>query len=465
MIRCLLLCVLMLLTPLAVAQPDVASRIPAAETSFQNGLSSYESRDFQEAYRLFTRTASEFDFNDRTTAAMLMAGKSAFADGDLDLAISTFTSFLRLYPNSRYADEANAVRGQALRGMREEVDVFKLGVILPATGDNGYLAQALFNGVRIAVDSYNNRAPQRPVQLVFRDSEGSDIGAQAAMALVAREGVEAVVGPLFSQEALAAATVAEREQIVLIAPLATDEAVSRGRRYVFQANPTFRMRGQAIARYVLDDLSMTQLGVVAEDDAYSIAMAEGFEAEVRASGATLVVSERLSNAASWSHLAELPSLDLLGVAEAVYLPVTGGDASEHAADALRGLEALGLQGSTRALGNTEWEGLNASRARASRFGTLFTQDFYVDDDATTDFIARYQEMSGIQADRLALIGYDTARFLLNQIAGGQSSDLAGSVRSSAIYRGLAHRIEFGGGQVNQALFIMAYEDGEAVLAD
>ncbi|MDX1438939.1 MAG: amino acid ABC transporter substrate-binding protein, partial [Rubricoccaceae bacterium] len=89
MVRSILSVILLVTGPVLSAQPDIASHIPAAETSFQNGLSSYENGDFQEAYRLFTRAAAEFGYNERTTAAMLMAGKSAYADGDADLAIST----------------------------------------------------------------------------------------------------------------------------------------------------------------------------------------------------------------------------------------------------------------------------------------------------------------------------------------------------------------------------------------
>ncbi|MDX1439948.1 MAG: ABC transporter substrate-binding protein, partial [Rubricoccaceae bacterium] len=375
---------------------------------------------------------------------------------------STLTSFLRLYPNSRYVDEAESIRRQALRGNTDEEEVFKLGIILPATGESGYLAQALFNGVRLAVDRYNNRAPERPVQLVFRDTEGTDVGAQSAMDLVVRERVEAVIGPLFSHEALAAAGTAERDRIVLIAPLATDEEVSGQRSYVFQANPTFAMRGRAMARFVMEQVGLTRLAVVADQSENGNAMAAGFEAEVLRRNGSVIVSERLTGNNAWGRLHEIPALHQLGLAEAVYLPVSGSDAAQNAADALRGLEALGLEGITRVLGNTEWEGLSASRGRASRFQALFTQDYHVDEVAATDFLVRYRELAEIPADRLALIGYDTATFLLQAIAEGPS-DLAARLRTAPALRGLAHRIEFDGEQVNQSLFIMAYEDGEPVL--
>ncbi len=451
---------LFLAVPTAYSQPDTASRIPAAETSFDSGLQSYQGGEYAEAYRLFSRASNDYEYNARTTAATFMAGKSAFADGDFDLAISTLTTFVRVYPRSRYAEEAREIIRRAVEGGPTGHDIFRLGVILPATGDSGYLAQALFNGVRLAVDSYNARVPRRPVRLVFRDTEGSAAGASVAMNLVVREGAEAVIGPLFSEEAISAASVAERAGVVLLAPLATEEGVSAGRRFVFQANPTFSMRGRAMAHFAVEDLQLSRLGVLAETGSYGEVMARGFQDEAAALGAQVLLARSIP-ADDWERLPTVVGVGTMAQVEAVYLPVTGSDGAQHAAEALRGMEEMSLEGVVRTLGNTEWEGLEASRARASRFGTYYTADFYLDDEASSDFVGRYRDLSGIPADRLALIGHDTAVFILNQISGGVEGTLADKIRNARLHRGLAHKIDFGGGQVNRSLFIMAYRNGAA----
>lgn len=446
------------------AQPESAPRIPSAETSFDSGIRSYEAGEFAEASRLFRRAADGFGYNSRTTAALLMAGKSAHANGDFDVALSTLTTFVRLYPRSRYVDAAEVVIRRAAQGGPVGPDVFELGVILPATGESGYLAQALFNGIRLAVDAHNARAPRRPVQIVFRDTEGSEVGAGVAMNLVVREGVEAVIGPLFSQEAVAAAAVAEREGIVLVAPLATEEAVSSGRRFVFQANPTFSMRGRAMARFAVEGLQLERLGVVAETGSYGEVMADGFQEEAGRLGALVPLSQRIT-AEDWQRLPSTVGFEAMSQIDAAYFPVTGANGGEHAALALRGMEEMGLEGIVGAFGNTEWETLDASRDRASRMGTYFTLDFYIDEEASIDFVGRYSDLAGIQADRLALIGYDTAQFILNQINRSGEDSLVDKLRNAPQYRGLAHKIEFAGGQVNEAVFIMAYRNAVAVLVE
>lgn len=455
--------------PAGRAQPATADRIPDAESAFENGLDAYVEGAYEEAFRLFTRAAVDFGFNARTSAALLMAGKAAYADGDFALAASTLAGLVRLYPESRYAGEAARVQGLALQGGpgAAVAEPFDLGVVLPATGDADYLAQALFNGVRIAVDAHNAAGPRRPVRLVFRDTEGTDAGARAAVDAAVRAGADAVVGPLFSAEAAAAAEAAEAAGVVLLAPLATESAVSGGRRYVFQANPTFAMRGEVMANVAAQRLGHEAAGTVAVDGSYGAVMADAFEAEWRRLGYIVALSERLPDAAAWRRLPDRLGPDHWTGVEAVYLPVSGSDAAEHAADALRGLEALGLENRVRALGNTEWEGIDASRPRAERFDTVFDQDFFVDEAAATatGFTTRYRDLAGIGVDRLALMGYDATRFLLRLLDAPGETTLADRIRQAPRYQGLAHRIEFGGGQVNRALFVMGYRGGEVVLLE
>ena len=443
------------------AQPATADAIPAAEAAFQNGLASYRSGAYAEAERLFVRAADEFGYNERTTAATLMAAKSAYAEADFERAISLATRLVSRYPTSRYAPEARRVLSNATSGGVGGRGVpFELGVVLPVAGQDGYLGQALFNGVRIAVDEHN-AGSGRPVRMVFRDSRATGDGARQAVEAVVAEGAGAIIGPLFSDEAEPAGAAAEAARVVLLAPLATDVAVSQGRRYVFQANPTFPSRGRAMARYVTGRLGLDRLGVASQRGTFGADMALGFAAEARRLGATVAFEQSLADGSDWQDLDREVGASRLSGVDAVYLPVTGRDAPRYAADALRSLDALGS--APRPLGNTEWEGLSQSTGRASRLGAVFTQDFFVAPGAADAFGRRYRQLSGIGQDRLALIGYDLARFLLSQI--GEEGDLGDAVRAAGRFDGVGNRYSFGDGQVNEALFILGFRDGQAVLLE
>ena len=451
--------------PRAAAQ-EAPPRVPAAETAFQNGLASFRAGDFEEAERLFRRAAGEFGANERTTAAMLMQARAAYARAEFPAAISTATSLVSRNPESRYAGPARELIALATAGGPDRVAVpFDLGVVLPVSGDDGYLGQALFNGVRIAVDEHNARAQAerlQPVRMVFRDSRATGPGATAAVEGAIAAGADALVGPLFSAEAEAAGTAAEAGAVPLVAPLATDEAVSEGRRYVFQANPSFPERGRAMARYATGRLGLSRLGVASQTETFGQDMAAAFAAEARAAGASVVFETTVPDDDGWADLDRLVGESVLESAQAVYLPVTGRIAPEHAADALRAIDAV--RRSPRPLGNTEWEGLVGSRDRASRLGALFTQDFFVPPGAADAFGRRYRELSGLGPDRLALIGYDTASFVLAQLGAGEG-ELADRLRRAPRFDGVAHRFSFDGGQINQALFILGYRDSQAVLLE
>jgi len=297
--------------------------------------------------------------------------------------------------------------------------------------------------------------------MVFRDSRGTGDGARAAVEAVIGQGVEAIVGPLFSDEAGPAGAAAEAAGVALLAPLATDGVVSEGRRFVFQANPTFPARGRAMARYATGRLGLDRLGVASQRGTYGADMAAAFAVEARRLGATVAFEKTLADEDAWADLDREVGATPLQSVDAVYLPVTGRDAPRFAADALRALDALNR--SPRPLGNTEWEGLSSSTARASRLGAVFTQDFFVAPGTADAFGRRYREIAGIGQDRLALMGYDLARFVMAQM--DVEGPIGDAIRTATRFDGLGHRFRFEGGQVNEALFVLGFREGQAVLLE
>ncbi|OZC01909.1 ABC transporter substrate-binding protein [Rubricoccus marinus] len=463
MVRFSTLCLalsLLVAAPLA-AQPETADVLTAANNTFDSGLESYNAGTYDEAYGLFMNVARGYPYHERTTAALLMAGKAAYADGLFSRARTALDQLITEYPASRYAEEARRVLAQA-SGADVQVP-FDLGVILPAGSEDAYLGQAVFNGIRIAVEEHNAGSPRRPVRLIFRDTGGSAENAAQAVRDAAAAGAEAVIGPLYSGEAVMAAQAAQEAGIPLLAPLATAADVTEGRTLAFQANPTFPARGRAMARYAVNVLGYRRLGVVSESNTFGEDMGTAFAQEASRLGAAVVFQERLVGAAGWGDLERRVGASVLGRAQAVYLPVTGEDAPAYAADALRSLE--GLAAPPRPLGNTEWEGLTTSRARASRLAALFTRDFFSPPGAVDAFGARYRELSGIGPDRLALMGYDLTGFVARNLDASGEGSLADRLRAATTYQGLGHRFNFDGGQVNTALFILAYRDGNAILVE
>ncbi len=449
------------------AQPAVP-RIERAEAFFEQGIESFEAGDFSMAYRRLRVVYSTFSVNRKTTAAYLMAGKALYREGDYAAAIDHLSRFETRYPTSGFRDEARATLARAREAKAAEGAAppprLDLGILLPLTGSNAALTQTLFNGIRLAVDEHNAAPGALPVRMVFRDSGGAAATAREATAALVAEDVDLIIGPLFSGEAAAAAPVAERAGVVLVPPLATDESVSEGRDFVFQANVPIAVRGREMARFAVDRLNLQTFGILSEHDAGSVSerMAEGFQQEAMELGADVLFYSVLSAPDGWSRLPEAVAPGVLDAIQAVYLPLSGTRSQASARAALGGLAAMGSR--ARILGNTEWHDLGFID-QAALFAATYTSDFYLDEGSgkAQDFFRRYRQLSGRTLAggdiKLAVTGFDVARFLIQVEARPGGLSTAERLRAAPPYEGLGKRIDFDGGNANRGLYVLMYRNG------
>ncbi|HET6567987.1 MAG TPA: ABC transporter substrate-binding protein [Rhodothermales bacterium] len=450
-----------------VVTPEVPA-IEQAETFFQQGLEAFQQGDYDGAYRRFRLVYETFPLNRKTTAATLMAGKALYRSGDYRTSAQLLTSFVSEYPKSSYVDDARRTisRAESVLENGPPRQPVSLGILLPLSADNVALTQALFNGIHLAVEEHNATPGAVPVRMVFRSSAGGPDQAAAAAADLINEGqVSAVIGPIFSPEAMAAGNVAEASGVVLVAPLATDEEVSEGREFVFQANPTITVRGQQMADFAVRTLGLRDFGIIAEEDEQSISerMAEGFQQEALQLGAAVKFFSTFPTGDGWSHLPEEIGDVRLSTAKAVYMPLPGENSARKATAALTGLDQMNV--SVQVLGNSEWNGLNAI-SDASKYNTTFSDEFLVDQSnpALQTFQDQYRATFGkalVARDRrLPLTGYDVTRFILQQMGNGSGERLRQALHRAPRYQGLGIRLDFSEGNVNEALYFLRYEGGQ-----
>jgi hypothetical protein len=230
------------------------------------------------------------------------------------------------------------------------------------------------------------------------------------------------------------------------------------------------LRGAQMARFALRDLRLRRFGVVAERDAGSISerMGEGFQQEVVLQGGDLQFYRLLDSARGWGQLQQEVGVDTLAGVQAVYLPVSGSRAATLIEQALTSLDRAGVD--VRVLGNSEWHDLRNKRL-ASRFQAVYNHDFYVSpaDAGAQAFEERYRSLfgsvpeAGSTRSRLAFTGYDLTRFLLAQFAAQADRPLPEVLREAPPYQGLGLRIDFQNGNVNQALYVLQYRNGQIEL--
>jgi len=364
-----LLGALLVVGPGRAQQPDEVPSHPDAELMFEQGLAAFERGDFEQAAERF-RLVHDYELNRKTTAALVMEGKALLRLGRYQEAVDVLTTLLDRYSQTSYREEAERILDVARTRLEQEgqrVDTLRIGILLPMTDEHVGFSQAMFNGVRLAVDEHNglrrryvpppdlqasadsfgvaNTAavygdslaeaegrttvttatdtvrvdslqvvteqrdrPDRVAKMYFRRLPEVRSGAarSAADSLMRVDDVDVVVGPLFSPTARAAGDIAERARVPLVAPVATAESVSEGKEYVFQANPTIPLRGRIMARFASESLLTESVSIIYEgDNDTSERMAEGFRAEAEEQGLQRPFSLRLDNPRQWSQLPEV----------------------------------------------------------------------------------------------------------------------------------------------------------------
>lgn len=520
-------------SPSWAQQFEEIPRNEKAERIFDQAVAAFERGDYEQAADRF-RLINDYPLNRRTTAALVMESKALLQLGRYEETIDVLNTLLKRYPETSYRTEAERLQSVAqeqLEEQRRTVDTLRVGVALPMADEYVGLAQAMFNGIRLAVDEHNGLrrryvppprlqavadsfevAPTSAVEsdsladeegrftvtsqtdtlrvdslqivteqedrpgwvakMYFREVYPEDVDStrMAIDSLTNQDRVDVILGPLFSKTARVAGEAAEEAGIPLIAPLATSESVSAGKTRVFQANPTIPLRGRIMARFVSESLLTESVGIFyEEDDRTSARIANGFRKEAEERDLDVVFTKRLDNARGWSQLPETVEADTtlsdstVRATDALYLPISGVNASGRIQDALTGVGRL--NSTARILGNSHWHNLTVKK-EASAFTSTYATDFNVKTKRpeVQDFIRQYRLLSGntpdnlsVRGRRLAYTGYDISRFLLTNLS-STSTPRPSDIRGAPTYEGLGVRINFRNGNVNRAMFFLRYRN-------
>lgn len=191
-----------------------------------------------------------------------------------------------------------------------------LGVVLPLSGDFAEFGQESLRGILLAADlfasseaeaevesatpGYPDDAPldayapppvrRADVRLIVRDSEGDPLKAAAHVrAMAADPSVLAVLGPIFSQESLAAAAAAEEAGVPLIA-LSTRQDLPVERANAFRTRTTPTDEIGALVGHAVETLGAERFAVLYPETRYGRGMRKIYWEEVTARGGKMVAA-------------------------------------------------------------------------------------------------------------------------------------------------------------------------------
>ncbi len=207
--------------------------------------------------------------------------------GDVSTAEEMLHKIASLPPQIKYVSDALALLEQIEnRGM-------KIGVILPLMlKAESPLTRALgvefLEGIRLAVDEYNQKMPVKIFLDVHDTERDPSIAARLVADLCTDEKVSAIIGPISSNEVFASAGIANERGVPLVTPTATANGIAIIGPFIFQANPDYEVRGCDAAAFAYKTLGARNFAVLAPTDVAGKQMAESFAAEVDSLGGEMI---------------------------------------------------------------------------------------------------------------------------------------------------------------------------------
>jgi branched-chain amino acid transport system substrate-binding protein len=290
----------------------------------------------------------------------------------------------------------------------------RIGAFMSLSGDTSQYGVSALNGIRMAVDEANAAGgiKGRRVDLLVRDTRSDTVETNVVVERLAREDrVHALLGEVVSSRSLAAARVAQREQVPMLTPSATSPEVTQVGDYVFRSCYTDTFQGVALARFAISSLGALRAALLVDrDQRYSVELArlirEDFE---RRGGQIVSVQEYPDGESDFSvQLAEIGAAQ----PDVIFIPGYYMEVGLLARQA----RALGLN--VPLVGGDGWDSPRLMQIGGDALkGGFFTTHFSPEDSdpQVQRFVADYRRLFGSPPDSFSATAYDAARIMLAAI--------------------------------------------------
>lgn len=366
---------------------------------------------------------------------------------DIETKISSAQNYRRSLSNS----------GNILRA--PDGTIYNIGIALPAykPKDQEFaIVRSLYYGTLLAAENFNQNNRNAKIATHFIDTEASTEGLRSIIQqfLDDKRG-DALIGPLFSEQAEAMIPITTELKIPAIAPLANSQ-INSDNSYLFQSNPTFGMHGKEMARYAVRELQMERFAVLAQRGSSGASSAEAFIDEAENLGAEITytfVEDLQANEYEISQYSRYFGSKEDPI-DAVYAPFTGPTALTLIDLLLVDLKAM--NNPPVVLGSQEWQKLNFSSTKYNRLDIHFSEGYYLSSENSrlSRFKNNYRNKFGSEPDQFAMIGYDISSFVFNSLDNAVNPALLEpAIRNHPLYQGLVNDIQFNGKNINRAVKI------------
>ena len=326
----------------------------------------------------------------------------------------------------------------------------RIGLLALLTGDlapqSGIPSQ---QGAEMAVDDINAAGGidvagnRMKVKLTVRDYEPRpDAAATGARALINLDSVDAIVGPQLSAHAVTAASIAEMSHVPMIAPMASNPAVTAGRHYVFRLAFLDPFQGEMLARYALENLGARRAAVLYEvSSPYGRDITALFRATFEKAGGAIVAAETFTNDQGTDFRVQLKRI-AAARPDVLLLP----NLSFVDSFQVRQARAVGIRAPF--LGSDSWDPAGLAHIPEAN-GAVVAHQWHIGAPRpqAVDFVNHYRARYGFEPRSTAVFTYDAVRLLADAMHRAGTTDggpVSRAIAATKNYEAVAGTLQFNG---------------------
>jgi branched-chain amino acid transport system substrate-binding protein len=332
--------------------------------------------------------------------------------------------------------------------------VIKIGVIAEITGSMPAVGKSCQTSAKLAVKKINDAGGVKvagkkyKVELVIEDSASEPKKAtSAAKKLIEQDGVLAIVGPNSSGNAIAAADVANKAGVLLIAPWSTnpkttvDEKTGKPKGTVYRACFTDYFESEALGEFARNKLGAVKAAALYDDTTDVLKnQAQLFKKSFEANGGKVVAFETFK-AGVPDYSAQL---DRIKAAEPdiLFLPSYYTDAATQVKQA----RAKGI--SATFLGSDAWSTPELIKMGGADIEGSYLCNHYSSDSPnplTREFVDAYKAVYGSVPDDVAALTYDSIGLLAGALGNGgglEGASVLEGMGKVRVYKGATGTMRF-----------------------
>jgi branched-chain amino acid transport system substrate-binding protein len=314
----------------------------------------------------------------------------------------------------------------------------KIGFFGDLSGPTFNFGQSAMNGVLMAADQINlgGGINGRRVDVVITDDKGSpEEAARLTAKLIDQDKVVAIIAGGTSGNSRAAAPRAQSSHVPLIAPSATDPAVTQVGDYIFRACFVDEFQGEVMASFAFNTLKAEKAAILFDfNSPYGRGLTNFFQDSFKRLGGK-IVNEQSYTQGEADFKGQLSSIRA-SEPDVIYIPGYYGDVTVIAKQARQ----LGL--TQPLLGGDGWDAPELWQLGGDALnGSYISTHYSVDDPspAIRSFVDEYMRRYGnLTPDAHAALAYDAGRILFDAII------RAGTTEGPKLRDALAHTKDFNG---------------------